>query len=444
MSVAYPFHSIQKALAWLEKNSPSHLINPSLKEVNHVACLLGLTQFSDTAKVITIAGSNGKGSTCFFAENIALEHQQKVGLYTSPHLISFNERIRVNGENISDSSLLEAFNVVFRCCVQQQINLSYFEFTTLCALWCFKQAKCHVIILEVGLGGRLDATNVVDNDCAVITSISLEHKQWLGDSLSAIAREKAGIIKKHKAVVLNDTLPQVCIEIAEEKNATILRYHQEFTINMDNGRYTCEEVALNDRKLEKSTFNLSPLIGDSHPYQCVKMTNLALAIASLSVVGIKLQSALINNALANKQLSGRLQPFHYGALKGWLDVAHNPESVANLSTFLHHLIDKETIRVDAVFACLDDKEMDRMIEIIQPYIRQWHIIELSNPRAMSQETIVKALVTNGVDKCTVRCYREENFMCQIRQHHLNMNANVNYAVFGSFVLVGLAHQEIHS
>lgn len=420
-------------MLWLEESAPSNLINRSIDAVKEVAERLQLTHFAD-AKVITVAGSNGKGSTCFYAETVALAHGQTVGLYTSPHLVSFNERIRINGASISDKDLLEAFNQVYVCCQQHTISLSFFELTTLCALVCFKRYQCSLVILEVGLGGRLDATNVVANNCSVITSISLEHKQWLGDTLEAIAEEKAGIIKEKTKVVLASHLPKICLQIAKQKNATILLNEQNFTLDVET-----ETLCFADYDTENIGIDLS--VVDSQPYRLhtVKLNNLALGLVSLYAVGIKLDSSLITHSLANKSLSGRLEPFHYHGLRGWFDVAHNPESVNNLALFLSQQVN-EGKYICAVFSCLEDKEVDEIVKIMIPYVRQWHIVELNDVRAMHRDKITQALEKNQVGSDQIIYHQESDFMHDLIKQPNHVNKR--YIIFGSFVLIGKAKQRL--
>jgi dihydrofolate synthase/folylpolyglutamate synthase len=429
------FSSISKAFEWLEKTSPSTLITPGLESISKVATKLGLNALHKQSKIITVAGSNGKGSTCFFAEQIALSHNHKVGLYTSPHLTSFNERIRIDGNNISDKKLLNAFNIVLKASLHLKTQLSYFEFTTLCALYCFKETECRLIILEVGLGGRLDATNIIHNHCAIITSISLEHTQWLGNTLSEIAAEKAGIIKQNETVILTDNLPQKCRDIAKEKRATIYQYNKDFHIT------TTSNHLLTIKTEEGNTLKISIAKNSTTCFQTnktnleidwIRLKNLSLSILGLFAVGVQLQQEKITQAVNNTTFSGRLEPFSYGKLQGWLDVAHNPEAVTNLLSFIEKLENK----VDVVFACLADKEIDKIISLSKAYIQHWHLIDMQNPRAIGGETMKKTLLSQDIPIENITLYEQNNFMYEIAQKSKKSNKSI--IIFGSFMLVGLA------
>ncbi|HEY1077238.1 MAG TPA: Mur ligase family protein, partial [Fontimonas sp.] len=216
--------SLADWLSWQEKLHPRD-IALGLGRVGEVARRLGLTE--QAPPTLTVGGTNGKGSSAHLAALIYQQAGYHVGLYTSPHLLHYNERVRINGQLASDADLCRAFTAIDKA--RGDVSLTYFEFGTLAALWLFREAQVQVQVLEVGLGGRLDAVNILDADVALITSIGIDHQDWLGDSRESIAREKAGIFRHGRAaVVAEPDPPSSLIEVAQACGARLLRRGPDF------------------------------------------------------------------------------------------------------------------------------------------------------------------------------------------------------------------------
>ena len=285
---------------------------------------LGLARVSEVAKrmavlkpapfVFTVAGTNGKGTTCRTLESALMAAGYKVGVYSSPHLVRYTERVRVQGEELTELAHTTSFAEIEAA--RGEISLSYFEFGTLSALWLFQQARLDVVILEVGLGGRLDATNIVDADVAVVTSIALDHTDWLGPDRESIGREKAGIFRAGKAAIVGEPdMPLTIAQVADEKGARLLRRDVDW-------RYEAGEQGW-------SFFDRQGALTDL-PLPQVPMPNAATAIAALRASGLKVSEQAIRDGVQRAMLPGRFQIISE-APRTILDVAHNPHAAAYLA-----------------------------------------------------------------------------------------------------------------
>ncbi len=234
-------------LSYLE-NLHGKTIDMGLVRVSRVAATLDVVK--PAPFVFTVAGTNGKGTTCRTLEAVLMAAGYRVGVYSSPHLVRYTERVRVQGEELAESQHTAAFAEIEAA--RGETSLTYFEYGTLSALWLFKQAQLDVVILEVGLGGRLDATNLVDCDVAVVTSIALDHTDWLGPDRESIGREKAGIFRPGKPAVVGETdMPQTIAQVAQETGARLLRVNDawRYTVTGDSWRFSDEHGELNDLPL---------------------------------------------------------------------------------------------------------------------------------------------------------------------------------------------------
>ena len=285
---------------------------------------LGLARVSEVAQrmavmkpapfVFTVAGTNGKGTTCRTLESVLMAAGYKVGVYSSPHLVRYTERVRVQGEELAELAHTTSFAEIEAA--RGEISLSYFEFGTLSALWLFQQARLDVVILEVGLGGRLDATNIVDADVAVVTSIALDHTDWLGPDRESIGREKAGIFRPGKpAVVGEPDMPLTIAEVASEKGARLLRRDVDW-------QYDASEQGWSFRDRQGALSDL--------PLPQVPLPNAATAIAALRASGLKVNEQAMRDGVQNAMLPGRFQIIS-DAPRTILDVAHNPHAAAYLA-----------------------------------------------------------------------------------------------------------------
>ncbi len=317
-NVAMP-QTLAEWLEYIERQHPK-TIDMGLDRVREVAARMRLKR--PAKKVITVGGTNGKGSTVAFIEAIARAAGWKVGAYTSPHLLAYNERVRIEGADAGDADLVAAFEAVEAA--RGDTLLTYFEYGTLAALWLFERSQLDLAILEVGLGGRLDATNLVDPDVAVITTVDLDHQDWLGGDRELIGFEKAGIARAWKPLVLGeDDPPASVLRHAYAIGASAIRAGCDFFFQpTDAGHWRWREVGY--------AVEL-PLPKLAAPAQ---MRNAATAIAALRALGKKLPSAVIAEGVANANVAGRLQRFEREGVEIVVDVGHNPQAARELAAWL--------------------------------------------------------------------------------------------------------------
>jgi dihydrofolate synthase/folylpolyglutamate synthase len=318
--------------------------------------------------VITVAGTNGKGSTCAMLEAILLESGYRTGVYTSPHLVHFEERCRIHGQSVSADALAQAFAQVEAA--RGDVSLSYFEFSTLAILQLMSQAGLEVAILEVGLGGRLDAVNIIDPDCAVITSIDIDHTSFLGTDREQIGFEKAGIMRAGKPVVVSDPVPpDSVIAHAAALGADLWRFGQDFNFSGDKLQW-----AWAGRGRRYSGMAYPALRGAN------QLVNASGVLAALEVLRPRLPvtAQAVRNGLAMVELPGRFQIVP-GEPVLVLDVAHNPHSVAALAANLDAMGFYPTTH--AVFGAMADKDLQVMMERVGPVIDRWYFTDLPVPRA---------------------------------------------------------------
>lgn len=345
---------------------------------------LGLTRILEVARklclqlpgcpVITVAGTNGKGSTVTALETIYHVAGYKVGAYTSPHLIQFNERIRSNLTPISDEDLCQAFSIIEEA--RGETILTYFEMTTLAALWYFKKMKSDIIILEVGLGGRLDATNIVDAELSIITTIDFDHQDYLGNTLEEIGYEKAGILRSGKPFIYADiNSPSSVTDIAKQLAVPAYFWGQEFSIQEQGSVWNLYY----DEKLKfPSIYGL--------PKPSIQLKSAAAAITACLLLTRYLPVELTHFQIAMQRIfvPGRLQ-LHEGTVSTLFDVSHNSQSARLLANTLRTM--KKT-KVHAVFSALKDKDILGLIMPLKDCVDHWYPAQLDNKRAASEELLL--------------------------------------------------------
>ena len=363
-------HSLEGWLAHCERLHP-HNIDMGLERVSEVARRMAL-HFD--CPVITVAGTNGKGSTCAMIEAIALEAGYRTGVYSSPHLVHFQERCRIHGDIVAAEALLEHFAAVesARTLNGNDISLTYFEFTTLAILRLMSHSLLDVAILDVGLGGRLDATNIVDADCAVITSIDIDHVEFLGPDRESIGREKAGIMRTGRPVVVSDPVPpQSVIDHAREIGADLWRFGQDFNFSGDKQQWGW---AGRGRRYAGMAY---PALRGAN-----QLVNASGALAALVALRERLPvtAQAVRNGLSLVELPGRFQIIP-GQPTLVLDVAHNPHSVAALTANLDAMGYFPTTH--AVLGAMADKDLGAMLAKIGPVVDRWYFTDLPTPRAES-------------------------------------------------------------
>ena len=361
------FPTLDAWLAYCERLHPKN-IALGLDRVREVAQRLDL-RFD--CPVITVAGTNGKGSTCAMLEAVALQSGFRPGVYTSPHLVHFEERCRVGGEIVKAAELLPQFEAVEQARVQgTEVALTYFEFTTLAILRLMSQSRLDVAILEVGLGGRLDATNVIDADCAVITSIDIDHVEFLGPDRESIGREKAGIMRAGRPVVVSDPMPpQSVLDHAQAIGADLWRLGQDFNFSGDK-----QQWGWSGRGRRYSGLAYPALRGAN------QLLNAAGVLAALEALRPRLPitAQAVRTGLAMVELPGRFQIVP-GEPALVLDVAHNAHAVAALAENLDAMGFYPTTH--GVFGVMADKDLAPILARIGPMIDRWYFTDLPTPRA---------------------------------------------------------------
>lgn len=363
-------HTLEDWLAHCERLHPQS-IDMGLERVREVAHRMAL-HFD--CPVITVAGTNGKGSTCAMLEAIALQAGWRTGVYTSPHLVHFEERCRIHGDTINAPDLIAHFVAVERARAQNgnEISLSYFEFTTLAILRLMSHSLLDVAIIEVGLGGRLDATNVIDTDCAIITSIDIDHTEYLGPDRESIGYEKAGIMRTGRPVIVSDPVPpQSTIDHAREIGADLWRFGQDFNYAGDK-----QQWAWSGRGRRYAGLAYPALRGAN------QLMNASGALAALEALRdrIPVTAQAVRNGLALVDLPGRFQIVP-GQPTLVMDVAHNPHSVAALTANLDAM--GYFPATHAVFGAMADKDLGLMFSTIGPLIDHWYFTDLPTRRADS-------------------------------------------------------------
>ena len=460
---------------WLDYIEQQHAksIDLGLDRVREVAKRLPLEK--PAKLVITVGGTNGKGSTVAFIEAIARAAGLKVGTYTSPHLLRYNERVRIDGEEASDEELVRAFEAVEAARYSllppgeggpqgrmragefqstktipksesarphppsghllpegegKSIPLTYFEFGTLAALWLFQQSNLDLVVLEVGLGGRLDAVNILDPDVAVITTVDIDHVDWLGSDREAIGREKAGIARAWKPLVLGERdSPSSVLRHAYAIGANAIRMGSDFiheTVDETHWRW------------RDAGFQIElPLPALAAP---VQRANAATAIAALRALDIDIPSAAFAQGVASANLPGRLQHFEYHGIPVIVDVGHNPQAARELAAWLR--ASPVSGRTLAVFAALSDKDVAGVAMALQADVFQWFLAGLESVGARGQSADALAAQLQGC--AAAQGSRHATVQDALRAAHAQAHSGDRVLVFGSFHTVAEAIATLHS
>lgn len=402
------FENLSEWLMWI-KSLHSKQIDLSLLRVREVAKKMNL--LNPEFSVITVAGTNGKGSTVAGLEKIYRQAGYRTGAFSSPFLISFNEQIRIQGQNVSDELLCNAFAAVNL--VRGDITLTPFEFTALAALEIFHHANLDVCILEVGLGGRLDAVNVMDADIAIVTSIDIDHAEWLGDTREKIAIEKAGIFRSGKPAISGDfNPPSTLMAAAKEINA--IWYGQNDQFGFDTDGFTWNWWS------EKNRF-------ESLPRPPLLLQNMACVLMAIELLQTKLPvtQEAIQKTFQTITLPGRIQIID-SEIPQIYDVSHNPASVTQLVEYLKtHPIKGKNY---AVFSMLADKDISSTLAIIKNSIAKWYVAPLDCERAASKEILMQQFKQADI--------KQVQWLSSIKDAHRvaleNANSFDRVIVFGSF------------
>ncbi len=407
--------SLDGWLAYIERQHPKAIA----LGLERVAQVLGRLDAASACPVITVGGTNGKGSTCAMLESILRAAGLRTGLYTSPHLQRYNERVRIAGREAGDAALCGAFAAVEEA--RRDVPLTYFEYGTLAAAWLFARERLDALVLEVGLGGRLDAVNAFDPDCAVLTSIGIDHVEFLGGSRDAIGREKAGIFRARRpAVVADPDPPQSVLEEARRIGAQLLLLGRDFGYSAQEAHWTFRGPG------GKAATLAHPALRGA-----IQLRNASAALAALETLRERLPVGMqeVRRGLSEVTLPGRFQVLP-GRPQVVLDVAHNPEAAAALGANLMAAgFARETI---AVFGMLRDKDVAGVVRAIAPRISRWHLAGLGGARGADCRQLASALADAGVH---APAFEHETPAMAFAAAQREAGESDKIVVFGSFLTV---------
>lgn len=379
-----PLNSLQDWLHWQESHHPL-AIDLGLEraaQIHHVLNPDGVKPLT-----ITVAGTNGKGSCIAFLEAIYTAAGYRVGSYTSPHIVRYNERIKINGQPVYDAQICEAFSRIE--IARKDTSLSYFEFGTLAALDIFLRSNVDIQLLEVGMGGRLDAVNIIDADVALISSINIDHVDWLGTTRETIGHEKAGIFRAYTPAIVGDpNPPQSLQQNAIDKKSQFYRIGKEFSYQKQTSGWQWSDG--------RQQFSSLPELGLKGEHQYRNASAVIMAVQQLNAQ-LPVSETALRSGLENVQLNGRFQQVEIDTNTSLLlDVGHIPEAVTTLADYLHTAFPNK--RVHAIFSMMKDKDIASVVKIMASTIHFWHFVPLTNPRAVSttaiQEIFSQCQITN--------------------------------------------------
>lgn len=410
------FNTLRAWLDWQESLHPL-AIDLGLERVARVYHALNPKRSKPTT--ITVAGTNGKGSCIAYLEAIYRAEGYRVGAYSSPHILKYNERIKIDGTPVSDECICATFARIEN--VRGDTSLSYFEFGTLTALDIFRRADVDIQLLEVGLGGRLDAVNIVDPDIALISSIGIDHVDWLGATREAIGREKAGIFRAATPAIVGDLQPPASVvQTAHDKNATL------YCINQDFG-YKKQADGWEWFAGKQGITNLpEPSLKGEHQYRNASAAILAVKLLSPN---LPVADSSIRNGLKNTQLLGRFQLIS-DKIPLLLDVGHNPEAVKTLVDYLAaHFPNK---KIHAIFSMMKDKDISTVLQLMNPVVYDWFFAPLGNPRAVTEPMMRKLFAECGIRRSH---FGFSGFKSAYEAATSQAQSDDLLLVFGSFFLV---------
>ena len=409
---------------WLEWQQTVHPLNIDFKLERILSVYEKLDVAKVAKKIITVAGTNGKGSTVSFLESILCKNNINVGTFTSPHILKYNERIKINGKEVDDESLLNVFELIDQ--KRGDTTLTYFEFATLSAFYLFSKADLDVVVLEVGLGGRLDATNIIDSDVSIITSIGIDHTEFLGDTIDSIALEKAGVMRPFKKCVFaQEKPPSVLYKYSKNRSVNLLTHNNDYTVN----RYS-DSWSIVSKAMEIHDIPNLKMIGD---YQYNYAAASVIALDDILPEALSNQE-ILRNALCDTTIPGRFQYLQHSP-DIILDVAHNEDAAKSLATNIKRL-DYKNIHV--VLGILADKDVYSIVKPFSLLVDHWHIGTISSERGMNAEEIkfrIKSLFKN---KFSIKTYN--SVTAAYNGAIYQQDDNTLILVYGSFYTVSEALQ----
>ncbi len=401
-------HSLADWLCYIEQSHPIEKIELGLGRVQSVAERAALAQLPGT--VILIAGTNGKGTTARTLEQLLLAQGLSVGVYSSPHLLRFNERLRINGADVADELWVEGLKQVES--LRADIALTYFEFTTLAAFAILKTQAPQICLIEVGLGGRLDATNIVDPALSIITTVDLDHQDWLGNDRETIGREKAGVFRAGRPAVVGDLqVPQSVRQVAAELGALLCCAGTDFQLDVQSKTFAWRYAGQHYQHL--------PLPG-------VPVQNVATAFTALEMLDLLPDEDICTQVLTELSLPGRMQWLsHKPAVL--LDVAHNPQSAAYLAAQVE-LLSPGYRKIQLVVGMLKDKDIREALSCFIDQGYHWHLVSLPGVRGADSDLLQQALPSTEQS-----CQYPQ--MSDVLARIASAPADELFVVFGSFVTV---------
>lgn len=422
-----PFQSqsLDDWLFYLEQQHPKE-IELGLDRIQCVAERANVTNLN-AKQTVLVAGTNGKGTTIRFVEQALIAQGFSVGVFSSPHIFNYNERVRINGEMLADQAHIDAFNFIESR--RGDVALTYFEFSTLASYRIFQQLALDVVLIEVGLGGRLDSTNIVQQDISVITSIGLDHTDWLGETKEEIAFEKAGIFKPGTTAIIGEGHKYKAF--AEQADA-----HQVGKV-LQTGRDFSYELLGGEVPNQWWQYSSEHKVYDALALNYVPVQNLATAITVLIELGIELSQEEVNNVIENFSLDGRMQVLSEQPLQ-MVDVAHNPHAVTFLADSIKSRPPFAKARhVSAVVAMMKDKDIKQTLQTMVPIVDEWFIGGLpQNSRAADSQALKRILEELGVFKIHSFGKVEDAWQAASEQQKLESESEKSLLVgFGSFFTV---------
>ena len=414
---------------WLERHRRTHPreIELGLERVKEVAESMQLLNPKQT--VVTVAGTNGKGSTVTMLEAMLRAAGYTTASYTSPHMHRYNERIKINNRCVDDAELCRAFEIIEAR--RGSISLSFFEFSTLAALQCFQSATADILLLETGLGGRLDAVNIIDADLAIITSIGIDHVEWLGDNRESIGYEKAGITRPGVPCVCGDTDPPESIRVLRE-NRPLYLINEDFSYQKDNDRWHFESA---DFRL--NNLPLPALFGD------IQLQNAGCVLMALKCLAqrFKVSYEDIRQGLATVYLPGRFQirpqTVDSGNIMSIFDISHNPQGAEVLVQNLKSLANGRELH--AVFAILSTKDVDSIARTVAPLVHRWYLAEPDSAHALPVEKLKSVIEKHANTSNGIQCFNSVSAAYDNAMR--NIQNRDRLLVFGSTMTVAEALKE---
>jgi len=411
---------------WLEyqQGLNSKAIDLNLNRVEEVYNALNITLPKDG--IFLVGGTNGKGTTVALIEDMLIQKGIKTGVYTSPHLINYNERVSVNKTHVSDKELVKAFEQIEK--FRGTVPLTYFEFGTLAAFNLLAMHGCDAWIIEVGLGGRLDATNIIQSDISIITNIDLDHQEFLGDSIEEIAYEKAGITKSNRPIIYGDTVVMPIIEKqANLVDAKLIARDREFSVQKKANQFFWSGVE-----------HVIKGINIPDHWAQGEINNLATSLAAIESYDSSLlpTTEKLNNILKDFFIPGRFELIK--SETNWvLDVAHNPAAAKNFRERLNTLNIKQNNVM--IFSMMKDKNLDLFINVFKDIISDWVVCKMDTERSYTTLELENRLIKLGIENIKVMEVTEEAFKYVENLEPISDNIIVS----GSFELVGPAKQYLN-